>query len=390
MDAAERRRVILSVLALGILGQICFIGLRMMLLLNGAALGSSTASLGVLQALFMMPTALLSIRIGRLIDRLGPRGPMLLSLLALVISPLLPALAPGLPALYVAAMLSGSAATVMYMIHVGVTGRTALPEERLRYMTLSSVVYSMVSLGAPLLGGVMIDTVGHRWAYLALGPWPLIAVIAILVGVRGIPGPSASGARPGGRGAMDLLREPDLRAVYVVSTCLSIIIESYSLLIPLYGTARGLSATSIGLMISTMSFAMLGIRAAAPLLARAVPHRRLLVIALFQASLAYAIYPLVDSMAIHLALAVMIGSAVGLTQPMTMVMLYELAPRGRDGEAVGLRQLFVSSGQVGVPLAFGALAGVAGLLPAFWIIAALGFGGAIYGRRTPARGRPPF
>jgi MFS family permease len=172
----------------------------------------------------------------------------------------------------------------------------------------------------------------------------------------------------------------------VVSTCLSIIIESYSLLIPLYGTERGLSATAIGLMLSTMSFAMLGIRAAAPLLARRVPHRRLLVFALFQASIAYAIYPLVDSMALHLALAVLIGSAVGLTQPMTMVMLYELAPRGRDGEAIGLRQLFVSSGQVGVPLAFGALAGAAGLLPAFWIIAALGFGGGIYGRHAPGKG----
>lgn len=382
----DARRTILLAIAFGASAQVAFMGMRMAIVLHAISLGAGTGTAGLLQAIFTILGALFSIRMGRVIDRVGPARPLLYGLLAVVVFSALPVALPTLPVLFVAGLGLGAAASFVYQAQICAIGELSDRQSRLGYMSLSAVVYSLASFIGPMLAGVMIDGIGHRLAPLAIVPWPLLGLVAMaVVGMKRMPGPPPQAPNAGERRALDLLREPRLRAVYILSSALTIVWESYYLVAPLYGTERGFSATTIGILMSTMSIAMLAVRLVAPVLARRITPWNLMVIALGLASTAYLVFPLTGVVPLLMILSAVIGVAVGVTQPMTMAMLYELAPKDRTGEAVGLRQTFASSGAVAIPVVFGALGSAAGMLPVFWVIAAIGYAGAVYGRRYRPR-----
>lgn len=387
MDPRADRRTIIVVIGLGACAQVAFMGLRMEYVLQAISQGASTAMAGVLQAVFTLLPALFSIRMGRMIDRVGPSRPMFYGIACVVLFTVLPVAFPTLPMLFIAGCALGAAAALVYQAQICAIGELSDRDSRLGYMSLSAAFYSVASFVGPMLAGVMIDSVGHRLAPLAILPWPLLAAVVMIVGVKGMPGPRPLHEGAVKRNALDLLRDPGLRSVYILSSVLTVVWESYYLIVPLYGTEQGFSATIIGLMVSTMSFAMMAVRLLAPMLARYLTPWNMMVFALAFASAAYVAFPLTGSVALLLILSVIVGLAVGITQPMTMAMLYEHAPTDRTGEAVGLRQTFASSGAVAIPILFGALGSAFGMLPVFWVIAAVGFGGGVYGAKHRPRSR---
>lgn len=83
-----------------------------------------------------------------------------------------------------------------------------------------------------------------------------------------------------------------------------------------------------------------------------------------------------------LALGFFLGTGLGGTQPMIMSLLYNKAPPGRGAEAIGVHTLLVSISQTTIPLLFGALGAVLGMMPVFWTMAAPLVGGG-YVLRKP-------
>ena len=82
-----------------------------------------------------------------------------------------------------------------------------------------------------------------------------------------------------------------------------------------------------------------------------------------------------------MALSFLLGLGLGCAQPVIMSRLYEVAPAGRQGEAVGVRTLLLNGSHTLIPVASGALSAAAGMFPAFWLIAALLLGGAWFARQ---------
>ena len=77
-----------------------------------------------------------------------------------------------------------------------------------------------------------------------------------------------------------------------------------------------------------------------------------------------------------------LGLGLGAAQPMVMALMHRITPEGRAGEALGLRTTLMNSGQVALPLLFGALGAAAGLTAVFWSAAAcLGMAG-YFSRRS--------
>jgi MFS family permease len=71
-----------------------------------------------------------------------------------------------------------------------------------------------------------------------------------------------------------------------------------------------------------------------------------------------------------------LGLGLGAAQPMVMALTHRITPEGRVGEALGLRTTLMNSGQVALPLLFGALGAAVGLTTVFWSVAIfLGAGG---------------
>ena len=84
----------------------------------------------------------------------------------------------------------------------------------------------------------------------------------------------------------------------------------------------------------------------------------------------YAIAPFVPAGTLF-PIAFALGLAIGIVQPLSLALLYELSPPERAGEAMGLRQVVSSASQVAVPLAFGAVGAAVGLSVGFWAVSGL-------------------
>jgi MFS family permease len=77
----------------------------------------------------------------------------------------------------------------------------------------------------------------------------------------------------------------------------------------------------------------------------------------------------------------MLGLGLGSAQPLTIMLTYEHAPKGRSGEALGMRISVNKVTQIAVPLIFGGIGSAFGVPPVFWANAAfLLIGGAISAR----------
>jgi MFS family permease len=89
----------------------------------------------------------------------------------------------------------------------------------------------------------------------------------------------------------------------------------------------------------------------------------------------------VDSAPVLAFLALLLGIGLGGSQPMIMALLYNSAPQGRGGEAVGIRTLLLNFSQSSIPLLFGALGTALGMAPVFWTMAIALVAGGYYARR---------
>jgi predicted MFS family arabinose efflux permease len=86
---------------------------------------------------------------------------------------------------------------------------------------------------------------------------------------------------------------------------------------------------------------------------------------LLVAALAYAAVPALSHGLLLALAAFTLGLALGSAQPLTIILTYNHAPKGRSGEALGLRIMANKVTQIGVPLAFGGMGAALGAAPVF-------------------------
>jgi MFS family permease len=239
-------------------------------------------------------------------------------------------------------------------------------------------VFSWVALGpalsnsiAPVVVGLLIDHVGFRSAFGFAAVLPLAA----WWGARRIPRSAAAvmpvAGAPAPRAAFGLLRDEGFRRLLVVTIVMAACWDAHSFVVPVLGHARGLSASSIGIVLSAFAIAVLGVRIAISRWAERLDETRALPGAMVLAAtvcLLYGLLPGTPGMALGSAL---LGLALGSVQPMVMARLHQMVPAERHGQALGVRMLATNVATLGVPLAFGLMAGVTGALSPLWLMAAL-------------------
>jgi MFS family permease len=108
------------------------------------------------------------------------------------------------------------------------------------------------------------------------------------------------------------------------------------------------------------------VRTVMPRLSRRLGPERLLAAAFLVGALAYLLFPVFGQIPVLMAIAFVLGLGLGLGQPLTVMMVYERAPPGRSGEALGMRLTVNKVMQIAIPLAFGTLGTAFGVYPVFW------------------------
>jgi MFS family permease len=124
-------------------------------------------------------------------DRAGLKTPFLISVAAFGVGSLLCAFAPSMHVLVFARAFQGLAGGGLSAL--GFAAAASYPEAvRLRMLSLISGVWGIIALGAPLLGGVITDSLGWRWIFLVNVP---VCAAVIVLGYLALEANTSSGSR---------------------------------------------------------------------------------------------------------------------------------------------------------------------------------------------------
>ena len=121
---------------------------------------------------------------GRLGDRFGPRRIYLIGLVVFTISSLACGLSGTIEALIVARVFQGFGASMMTPQTMAVITRIFAPMERGAAMAIWGATAGAATLIGPILGGLIIDSLGWEWIFFINVP---IGVAAFVLAMRNVP-----------------------------------------------------------------------------------------------------------------------------------------------------------------------------------------------------------
>jgi len=377
---------LLYVILLTVLSHVGFVGSRITVSLSAINQGATPLTVGILMALYAVFPMMLAVQGGRLVDRVGAFRPIVIAGGVVAAGILLPFALPGLPTLFVAAAVVGTAFMLQHIALNNVIGSIGQPAQRPVNFSWFALGYSASGFLGPLLAGYAIDLADHRTAFLLLA-LPPVAGTALLLWKRGLPAaPQLPKAETAQHRIADLLRNPRLLPVFLFSGLLATGWDTYLFVIPIYGTRIGLSASTIGIVMSSFALATFCVRLIMPTVARRLNEWTVVCAALVIAGCAYSLFPLVTRVPFLIALSFLLGIGLGCAQPMIMTALYSASPAGRQGEVVGIRTTMMNASQTFMPLAFGAAGTALGMTPILLTMALLLLGGGwLAARRRGAR-----
>jgi predicted MFS family arabinose efflux permease len=364
-----------------VLAHSAFNGSRLTISLNALALGESPLTVGLLMSLFAALPMVLAVPAGRLIDRIGVGRPILAAAACLMLAVALPGVFPGIIALHVAAACIGTSFMLFHISVQHAVGEGSSPEERKANFGWLALGFSVSNFAGPTTAGFAIDTLGHARTFLLLSLAALTAFVALFLGRKSFPRLRHDAAGGERHSTFELLRNPELRRVFLITALLAAAWDIFVFVTPIYGNSIGLSASTIGLILGSFALATFVIRAVLPWLSRHMLEWSMITATLCIACVAYALFPLVRTVPLLATIAFLLGLGLGATQPSVMSLIYASAPPGRGGEALGVRSVVLNGSATILPLMFGGVSAALGMVPVFWSMAVTLASGAWFANR---------
>ncbi len=372
--------------------------------LYAAELGASTFAIGAMVTLKALLPIFIAMPAGQLIDSLGPMRMLqwgswfLLSALVCMV------FAEGLALLALSQVLLGACIVIMasaFQVLVAKGSRDSRNEAIKRY----SMWMSAGGMMGPLIGGAIASTQatpvdGYHAAFLASTAATALFMLVLAILARSYPHPKADevditardvfslkGVTGSYRSGIDLAH---LRPVQfgLTATFLIMFIQAlYMSFLPLYLDENGFSTMLIAVTISLKGLAGMLSRYGLTMLTRRYALEPILMAAGLVSAICVVLTPLaVGSPVTMLMLAAVLGGAVGVNLPVSIMIMVDAVGEGQRGKLMGLRLLSNRFSQILSPLMFGALGGLFGLTTAFFSAGSLlvgtvaGF--AVFARRS--------
>ena len=170
---------------------------------------------------------------------------------------------------------------------------------------------------------------------------------------------------------MDLIQNASLRRVLITSGVVIAGVNLYHFYLPIYGHSIGLTASSIGIILSAYAAAMFVVRTIMSIRVKPYNEETVLTLCLLIAGSTYFLFPFSHNVLVLVLISFTLGVGLGCGQPLTIVMTYNKAPEGRSGEAMGARMTANRIAHMAVPLVFGFIGSAFGFVPVFWSCAVI-------------------
>ena len=371
------------VLLIVLLNMTAFRGSKVLVTLFAVELGISQLFVGALIAVYSVFPMLLGLYAGKLTDRLGFRLPMTAGSIGVATALAVPYFFPGVSALFASAALIG-ASWVFYNVCVqNLVGVLSTVETRARNFTNYGLAMAGGTFFGPMLAGFSIDHFGHAQSYAHIAALPLITAI-ILIAMRSFRSELGKGQVKEEHAAYgsNLLSNKPLRRTLITAAIILTGTDLFQFYMPIYGHSIGLSASTIGMILGTFAIAAFVVRLAMTRMIKRLGADTLLVGSLFIGAASYLAFPLFENAYLLAAVAFVLGLGLGCSQPLSLMLIYDRAPQGRSGEALGLRHAINNFMHIAIPLFFGSLGTVFGVAPVFLANAAIMAAGGVISRNT--------
>ncbi|MGH3316974.1 MAG: MFS transporter [Nocardioidaceae bacterium] len=383
-------------LAVTFLMQVAVNAVRPTVSYRALALGADAGDLGLIAAGFALLSLVFAIPIGRMIDR---RGEMPFVILGLSLVSVVAFVLVGVGAIWAlfvtqALLGLGQVLTTVGMQALIANSETAHQDSRFGTFT---VIASLGQLVGPAASGFLAQHVAvppaFTWGEGADLVGSSVFVAAGLAGALGLaiavsarhdsstprtgtsssPPPEASMLRS----VVQVLRQPNAPQAMFASIAVLTTNDLLVAYLPAYGEATGLSATTVGLLLSVRAGASMVSRIFMGPLTRRVGRGRLLTLSTALPALVLAPLPLVDAPAFLFISMALAGLGLGLGQPLSLVWIARTSPEHMRGTAVGVRLSGNRLGQVAIPAMVGGIVGATGLAALFVALAMMLVGSSI-------------
>lgn len=359
------------IVSLAVLNAVSLKASKVLVALYAIELHANPFAIGVLISMYAVFPLLLAVYAGKMSDRFGVRWPMLFGSLGLSLGMLYPYLAPQLISLYVSAAIVGMSFVFFHVSAHNLVGSLGDAKARTRNFSTFSLGAALSGFMGPLFAGFSIDHVGHASTYLYLSLFPLLPALFLLLFPHRFPGAkSHSDGESDAASAVNLFRYPPLRRIFITSGMVLTGIDLYLFYFPIYGRSIGLSASLIGIVLSMYAAAAFVVRVVMPALVRRSSEETVLTYSLFIAGATYLLFPFFENVYVLGLVSFILGLGLGCGQPLSIILTYNRSPAGRSGEALGVRIMVNKITQIVVPVFFGSIGSVFGMIPVFWSNAA--------------------
>jgi predicted MFS family arabinose efflux permease len=272
---------------------------------------------------------------------------------------------PGIWGLFACATLFGLGHIFLHVSAHNLIGSYGGGEARVRNFATFSLGGSLSAFIGPSMTGLSIDHLGFNPTLSVLAAVALMPAVILIAIPRIVPRGTAQKERTQGN-AFELLAIPPLRRTLLMSGVTLTGVELFTFYFPVYGRSIGLTASAIGMVMSSYAIAAFIVRMGMGRATKSFGEIGVLTASLLMAGATFMLVPLVSQALLLAGIAFLLGIGLGCAQPLTILLTYNHAPAGRSGEALGMRLTVNKFTQIFVPLVFGAMGSVFGLIPVFW------------------------
>ncbi len=371
-----------------------FTGVRLARALTTLKLSNAPATLGVVMMAYALLPALLSPRVGRAVDRRGVQPVLHTCLWVLCGAGLalwwLPHHESTLIVIAAVVGLGFNGFAVSIQKLIGALPSTVAEQDmpatdrRKRNFGTLATASSISSFAGPLVAGWSLDHLGATSVFALLATLPLLSWALSLswqlpagigpINEQKVNAPTTLSATS--THSPMLARELWPLAAAII--LLTVAGDALGFLTPIIGQQQGLSATTVGGIVSAFSVGSFVIRLVSTLFIARLREWTYLCATVFACAvilLAFAHAP--SELALAL-LSFILGAWLGLAQPMTQSLLHQKVPEHRVGEALGTRLALVGIAQSASPLVFGVGAQTLGVAPTLALASLLLASGGAY------------
>lgn len=334
--------------------------------------GYSEFIAGLTYGLYGLMPAILALHIGKLVDRVGARRIMRLSLIIMVLGLALPALYLSLLSVFLCAAFGGLGfGGFILSAHVAISNiKVEQASDKTSMFAWLQMGTAVSAVAGPSMTGLIIDKHNFSIAYICL---TAIVFGGLLMAYLSTIPENLNNKKENNDSKLikEVINDKTLLRIYLLSMAVYIAWDCFAFMIPVLGTEKGYSASSIGLILSFFAAGTFIVRALQTWLSRISTEWKTLRLAYALSAIVFFLLSIADQMIFLYALSLVFGIAAGVGHPNILNLLLAYVSSDKSGEASGLRLMTGNlAGLIGTT-ACGAATALTGVAPVFLGIAAI-------------------